>query len=142
MAMDLERQREVGARIKELRGPKPQPVIADEVGVTLRAYQAWEAGDSGIAWENLQKLATVFNVSENYLLYGTPEPGASTTEQGDALHRIDLRLARLEQALLGDEQPIDFETAAAESLRAAEAGPPGISQEAHARPAAKRAREK
>lgn len=91
MAMDLERQKEVGARIKELRGPKPQPVVAEEVGVTLRAYQAWEAGDSGIAWENLQKLATTFNVTENYLLYGMTKPD----EQEDKLDRIESELRDL-----------------------------------------------
>lgn len=73
MAMELERQAEVAARIKELRGPKPQPVIADAVGVRLRTYQHWEAGDGGIAWENLQKLADVFAVSADYLLYGERE---------------------------------------------------------------------
>lgn len=73
MAMERKRQLEVADRIRSLRGPKPQPVIADEVGVRLRTYQHWEAGD-GIAWENLQKLASVFGVTENYLLYGHEAP--------------------------------------------------------------------
>jgi transcriptional regulator with XRE-family HTH domain len=73
VAIGLDKQREVGARIRELRGPRPQPVIADAIGVTLRAYHAWEAGESGIAWRNLQKLAEFFDVSENYLLYGAEE---------------------------------------------------------------------
>lgn len=66
---EAERQREIGARIKDLRGRIPQPVIADRVGVTLRAYQAWEAG-GGIAWDNLVKLAEVFGVSEDFIEYG------------------------------------------------------------------------
>jgi hypothetical protein len=46
------RTRERGDRIRELRAGIPQPRIADQVGVTLRAYQEWEAG-GGIGWDNL-----------------------------------------------------------------------------------------
>lgn len=91
MAMEMERQREVGERIKELRGPRPQPHVADQVGVTLRAYQAWEAGESGLAWANLRKLAEFFGVSENYLLYGSEEPAGPS----DQLQRIEEKLDRL-----------------------------------------------
>jgi transcriptional regulator with XRE-family HTH domain len=90
MAMEEERQREVGARIKELRGPRPQPLVADKVGVTLRAYQAWEAG-GGIAWENLQRLAEFFAVSENFLLYGAETPEGPQTQ----LDRIERQLAEV-----------------------------------------------
>lgn len=97
MAMEEERAREVGARLKALRGPKPQPVVAQEVGVTLRAYQRWEAG-GGLAWENLQAVARVFGVSENYILYGEetvkgPESRLDRLEEKvDALYN---RLGRL-----------------------------------------------
>ena len=79
MARELQQQAEVGQRIRDLRGPRPQPAVADAAGVTLRAYQRWEAG-GGIAWENLQKLAKVFGVSENYLLYGLEEPAGPQTQ--------------------------------------------------------------
>jgi transcriptional regulator with XRE-family HTH domain len=69
MARQRERQLEVAARIRELRGARPQPVVAEAIDVRLRTYQHWEHGD-GISWENLQKLAAYFGVSENYLLYG------------------------------------------------------------------------
>lgn len=90
MAMDKQRQLETAARIRKLRGPKPQPVVADEVGVRLRTYQHWEAGD-GIAWPNLQKLAEVFKVTENFLLYGEQEPQGPQTQ----LDRIEGMLEQL-----------------------------------------------
>lgn len=89
--MELERQAEVAARIRQLRGPKPQPVIADAVGVRLRTYQHWEAGDGGIAWENLTKLADVFGVSPDYLLYGEREARGPQSQ----LDRIESRIASL-----------------------------------------------
>lgn len=107
--MELERQQEVGARIKELRGPKPQPLIADEVGVTLRAYQEWEAG-GGIAWANLQKLAVVFNVSENYLLYGATE----TTGPQTQLDRVEAKLDDLLRRLPDPEAEMERELAEAD----------------------------
>lgn len=95
MAMELERQREVGQRIKELRGPKPQRVIADAVPVTLRAYGAWEAGDSGIAWDNLQRLAEIFGVTENYILYGEEEVRGPQSQ----LDRIEAKLEALSKTV-------------------------------------------
>jgi transcriptional regulator with XRE-family HTH domain len=95
MAADRERQEEIGARIKELRGRIPQPVVADAVGVTLRAYQAWEAGDSGIAWPNLVKLAKYFKVSADYLEYGESGRQGPSTQ----LDRIEAALAELEDKL-------------------------------------------
>lgn len=101
MAMEAERQKEIGARIKELRGRIPQPVIAEKVGVTLRAYQAWEAG-GGIAWDNYGKLADAFGVDEDYLLYGERE------EPGDVsqLDRIEAKLDTIMRALeLSTDEP-------------------------------------
>lgn len=131
MAMELERQQEVGARIKELRGPKPQPLIADEVGVTLRAYQEWEAG-GGIAWANLQKLAAVFNVSENYLLYGAAETRGPQTQLDRIESKLNELLGRLPMAQateVPNETPDALDVAGAEAVQAAEDGPPGSSQE-------------
>ncbi|HWX46001.1 MAG TPA: helix-turn-helix transcriptional regulator [Solirubrobacteraceae bacterium] len=114
MAMELERQREVGARIKQLRGPRPQPVVADKVGVTLRAYHAWEAGESGIAWRNLQKLAAVFGVSENYLLYGSEEPRGAETQLDRIEEKLDDILSRLPEADPGADLERELEEAALE----------------------------
>lgn len=90
MALARERQEEIGARIKELRDDRRlrQQAVADRVGVTLRAYQAWEGGDSGIAWENLEALAKVFNVSEDYILSGPAE----SVPESDRLDRIERKL--------------------------------------------------
>lgn len=90
MALEEERQREVGARLRALRGAKPQPVVADEIGVTLRAYQRWEAG-GGIAWQNLQAIAELYEVSENWLLYGDEETRGPRSQ----LDRIEDKLDRL-----------------------------------------------
>lgn len=47
-------------------GRLTQPMVAEAVGVTLRAYQDWEASTEerpkGIDWENAKKLAKFFNV--------------------------------------------------------------------------------
>lgn len=111
MARERQRQLEMANRIKELRGAKPQPVVADEVGVRLRTYQHWEAGD-GIAWENLQRLAKLFGVSENYLLYGLDEPIGPESQ----LDRIEKQgaasaaaLADLSQRLQAIEQQLRAE---------------------------------
>jgi transcriptional regulator with XRE-family HTH domain len=94
MAMEAERQREVAARIRDLRGPRPQRVIADLVGVTLRAYQAWEAG-GGINWDNVQQLAEALGVTEEYLLYGRDAQAEPDPSQ---LDRIEAKLDRLIEA--------------------------------------------
>lgn len=51
-------QRAMGRRIAQLRerAHLTQEAAADRAGVTLRAYQKWEAG-GGIQYANLQKLA-------------------------------------------------------------------------------------
>lgn len=95
MALDIERRKEIGARLKELRGPVPQPVVADRVGVTLRAYQAWEAGDSGIAYDNVVKLAKAFKVTEDYILNGPPPETVDESQ----LDRIERRQEDLDRKL-------------------------------------------
>lgn len=92
-------QEEIAARIRELRGPRPQPYIADKVGVTLRALQRWESGHGGIAWQNIERLAEVFGVSTNYLLYGEAEPHGPQTQ----LDRIEALLRRLVEAQVEGE---------------------------------------
>jgi transcriptional regulator with XRE-family HTH domain len=78
-------QRAIGRRIAELREDRrlTQPVVADRVGVSLRAYQKWEAGTSAPAWRNLEQLAEVFQVSADYLL------GAAQDRRQDAQDQLD-----------------------------------------------------
>ncbi len=59
----------VATRLRQLRGRRPQSTVAAEVGVTVRAYQAWEAG-GGISWRNLNALAKFHAVSPEWLLNG------------------------------------------------------------------------
>lgn len=74
MLRDEQQRLAVAARIRELRGPAPQPVIAEKVGVGLRGYQKWEA-TGGIGWDNLHKLAAVHGVTVDWILYGDQERG-------------------------------------------------------------------
>lgn len=45
------KRKALGDRIRELRGHKPQRLPADACGVTPRAYQAWEYGESWPSWD-------------------------------------------------------------------------------------------
>src|SRR4051794_39121082 len=60
-----------GERIKQLREDRhlTQPAVAEAVGVTLRAYQAWEA-TGGIRWGNAKKLAAFFGIDVQELWAG------------------------------------------------------------------------
>jgi transcriptional regulator with XRE-family HTH domain len=64
------RNQEIGARLRELRGEKPQTTVAGELGVAERTYQNWEAGDTKPSYRNLQILADYFRVGEEYILTG------------------------------------------------------------------------
>lgn len=95
-----------GERIKALREDRhlTQPAVADEVGVTLRALQAWEASGA-LRWENAKKLARFFDVDEQWLWSGdreksgTPDLLGKVSQQGDQDGLADMRaqLDRIEQ---------------------------------------------
>jgi transcriptional regulator with XRE-family HTH domain len=98
-------QREIGERIAKLRksrGNPPQEVVAQQLGVSYRAYQAWEAGDAKPAYRNLSKLAAFFGVTEEFILMGGEEP-ERTTPQLDRIETLLTehtgRLDALEAAL-------------------------------------------
>ena len=57
-------------RIKELRAERRvyQREVAAYLGVTLRAYQSYESGDSEPNQERLVALADYFSVTTDYLL--------------------------------------------------------------------------
>lgn len=97
MAMEIERRREMADRLRELRGPKPQPAIANAIGVGLRTYQTWEEAAVSPSWENLQALAGHFNVSEDYLLYGEAETQGPKSQLDRVEGKLDevLSLLRL-----------------------------------------------
>ena len=95
MAMEAEQREAIAERIRQLRGRVPQREIADRVGVTERAYQAWEAG-GGIAWDNLQALANALGVSDEYLIYGD---AGDQARLGTQLERVEARIVRVEALL-------------------------------------------
>jgi hypothetical protein len=107
VAIEVKREN-VASRIRVLRGPRPQPQIAREVGVTLRAYQEWEAG-GGIAWQNLQKLAEVHQVSTNWLAHGDEQPERARTQLDRIEGKLDALLADLGAVTVDDlfETPKD-----------------------------------
>lgn len=94
-------------RIKRLREESAytQPALAEEVGVTLRAYQRWEEG-GGIEWEHLERLAELHGVSVQWLHRGeehtTPDVFSVLGGSSDLraqLDRIEQRQVELQTAL-------------------------------------------
>jgi transcriptional regulator with XRE-family HTH domain len=105
---------ERGLRIKELREGRhlTQPALADRVGVTLRAYQEWEAG-GGIQWDNAKRLAKALCVTPDFVMNGqkpdTPRVlNGLNSETRETLERLEanqetiLRELRELRALLRD----------------------------------------
>lgn len=97
------KNREIGARIAELRksrGNPPQEVVAHKLEVAYRSYQSWEAGDTKPSWRNLTKLAKFYDVTEEFILLGeqpaTAEPPTPNPFPADT---IDGRLDRIEETL-------------------------------------------
>lgn len=126
MVMEQERRHAMGSRIKDLREGKRlrQQAVADAVGVTLRAYQAWEAGDTGIKWENAESLAGVLDTTASYILHGpeleeapsTPDPFSGEDRlwrlerQQDEIHAQVIRNGRLLNAVITQLTGADQET--------------------------------
>lgn len=68
-------------RIKQLRNAKrlTQADVAEKIGITRPAYTAYETGKRQPDFDILQKLATLFDVSTDYLLGRTDDKGKSPT---------------------------------------------------------------
>lgn len=100
MAESMQRNVETGQRVAQLRKirRKTQPVVAGEVGVALRTYQTWEAGEVTISWEKLDVLAEVLDTSPEYLLYGEDVP-LDQAHAGTQLDRIEESLTVLHATL-------------------------------------------
>jgi transcriptional regulator with XRE-family HTH domain len=92
-------QRAMGRRIAEFRerAHMTQEAAADKAGVTLRAYQKWEAG-GGIQYANLIKLAEVLHVPVERLTgeESAPDPFQTASQ----LDRIEAQLADLHALLV------------------------------------------
>jgi transcriptional regulator with XRE-family HTH domain len=100
------RNRAMGRRIAELRETRrlSQPAAADKVGVSLRAYQKWEAG-GGIRYPNLERLADTFGARVEDITGqdSTPDP-FRTSSQLDRLEDLAGSVyEQLEQVLANQE---------------------------------------
>lgn len=64
-------------RLRELRQKKgvTQTQVAEYLGLKLRAYQYYESGEHRPEYEKLMALADFFEVTTDYLLGRTDEPG-------------------------------------------------------------------
>ena len=67
----------LGQRLKDLRKQKKvgQNEVAELLGVSLRSYQFYESGEYDPSLPNLVVLADYFQVSTDYLLGRSDEPG-------------------------------------------------------------------
>ena len=68
-------------RIKQLRNAKrlTQADVAEKIGITRPAYTAYETGKRQPDFDILQKLATLFDVSTDYLLGRTEDKEKAPT---------------------------------------------------------------
>lgn len=93
-------------RIRELRGDKPQTLVADEMGVAERTYQGWEQGETKPSYRSLQKLANYFGVPEEFILTGgrrhlsrTPHADGNNTTPDPLPPSLEERIAAMERRL-------------------------------------------
>ena len=85
-------------RIRRLRGDRTQPAVAEDAGVTLRAYQGWEAGH-GIGKSNRAKLAQALRTSVAYIMEGVERPATIITAGEVAVGDVVVRLNRQREIL-------------------------------------------
>ncbi len=97
----------VATRLRSLRGRRPQTTIAAGIGVSLRAYQQWEAG-GGIAWHNLDALARFHSVSTEWLISGEAAPERAGAE----LDGVQASLSTMLEAMAAERLHRDRATAA------------------------------
>lgn len=91
---------QLASRLRTLRGPRSQQAVATETGVSVRAYQSWEAGH-GISWPNLESLAYVLGVDPAQLLDTATPANNSGVVRASAPIEAELakRLGRLHHTL-------------------------------------------
>lgn len=101
------RNQEIAGRIRELRGRRPQTVVAEAIGVAERTYQNWEAGDAKPNYRSLQRLAEYYGIGEDYILSGRgTAPAADVEAPGGAPDPfpalgVDEQISRMEARLAG-----------------------------------------
>jgi transcriptional regulator with XRE-family HTH domain len=96
--MALQNQ-EIAARIRELRGARPQTLVADEMGVSERTLQNWEAGTAKPSYRSLQAIATYYKVPEEFILTGGRRSLARTGGSGETPDVFPVTVNRLDGPL-------------------------------------------
>ena len=104
-------------RLRQLRTNKKltQKNVAEFLGVDRTTYVKYETGASEPNFETLQRLATFFGVSTDYLL-GTETqktPVLTAKDERDIARELEKTLNRLDDAdgaLMFDGEPLDDET--------------------------------
>lgn len=93
-------------RLKELRKKSnlTQKDMADYFGTSQPSYQAWESGKRNPNSESLDKIASFFNVSTDYLL------GKSETKRPEEINLSDFEiLFRKTSTKMNDKQKTQLE---------------------------------
>jgi transcriptional regulator with XRE-family HTH domain len=68
--LDAGRQREIGARLRFLRGDMLQSEMGKRLGVSGNAVSLWERGESRLTLDHLRALQVEFGFSIDWLLSG------------------------------------------------------------------------
>lgn len=68
--------KELGSRIRQVRGDKSQAEFAEELGVHQITVSRWENGRRQISFSDLQKIAQRYGVNIKWLATGLAEPKA------------------------------------------------------------------
>lgn len=83
----LELKREIGMRVHKIRVEKQytQAQFAEEIDISINFLSEIENGKKGMSQETIYKLCERFNISADYLLFGTDtsEPPAVLTRISD-----------------------------------------------------------
>jgi transcriptional regulator with XRE-family HTH domain len=136
-----------GERLRALRNEHrlTQPEAAEIAGVTLRAYQEWEASgtvdrqgqlrESGIKWEHAQKLGSHYGVDAETLVRRPDAPLASGATSDDVAE-LRAQLAEVRTMLLVLLAHFELQEAHRQLDAAEQATPPRPAEKGKSRAAA------
>lgn len=109
--MDKERfLKDIGNRLKELRGSRTQDSISKELDTILgeertkEAYQHYEAGRRLLPSDVLWGLSRIYNVSADWILRGKETPAGKKPDILSRFHKESLSMAELFQALSKEQR--------------------------------------
>lgn len=109
--MDKERfLRDIGNRLKELRGSRTQDSISKELDKILgeertkEAYQHYEAGRRLLPSDVLWGLSRIYNVSADWILRGKETSTGKKPDILNRLHKDTVSMAELFQSLPAEQK--------------------------------------